>query len=269
MYTDIINGLFVGTVLLEEFAAIILINAIGGMRLKHVLLLRKIVKYLILIEFTVFNFLFSFAHPEFVYQLVLQIVGNVIALLYFFFDIFYFSQKTRSYLFWLQNKVFKDTPLEDVFEPFSAEGVEYKEERKMPQQKYAIVNAGKDKGLCILVHTSNGGLLLKPIEAMDRDTLNFYAQNLEVDFESQGDFKYYKGSLPEEAIKEYDRGKEWKIYLWLRDKLFSNKGKTIMVLVGLGLFVVLILICYLLKYHFNYDVLDDWLSSRLQPSPQT
>lgn len=263
MYTTIITSIFFCLVLLEEIVILAVDGIMKDAKLKHFILFKRIIRSLILIEFTLFNFLFSFARPEYVFQLVFQIAGNAVALIYFFLDYFYFSQRTKAYILWMQGIVFNRTPLSKVFEVFDANGIKFKEYKKISQQEFSLVEAGREKGTCILIPSKEGGLLLKPIRKMDDDTLMFYAQKLEIDFDKKGSLKFYKGNLPSEAIKEYDYGTESKIYIWIRDKMFSSKGKTIITFILLGLFMTLIIAFLITDQVFHYDLINDWFMGKL------
>lgn len=232
-------------------------------KLKHYILFKRIIRSLVIIEFTLFNFLFSFARPEYVFQLAFQIGGNVIALVYFFLDYFYFSQRTKAYILWMQGIIFNKTPLNKVFEILDANGIEYKERKKFSQQEFSLVEAGKEKGTCILIPSKEGGILLRPIKQMDDSTLMFYAQKLEIDFDKRVSLKFYKGNLPTEAIKEYDYGTVSKVYIWIRDKLLSNKGKTILTFIFYGLLIALITTILIADQVFHYDLINEWFTRKL------
>ena len=263
MYTTIITSIFFLLTLIEELAFLAFDGIMKDAKLKNYFLFKKIVRAIFLIEFTVFNFLFSFAKPEYVFQLVFQIIGNIAAIIYFFLDYFYFSQRTRSYVLWMQNLVFNKTPLSKVFDVYDANGVEYKERKKIPQQRYSIVVAGKDKGLCIFIPTSDGGVLLKPIKPMNEETMMFYAQKIEIDFDNKGSLKFWKGDLPIEAIKEFDYGSESKIYLWIKNRLLSEKGKLILTFTFIGLFLIFVFTFIIADQVFHYDLLNEWFTQKI------
>lgn len=263
MYTTFITSLFLIIILAEE----IIILAIDGMmkdaKLNHYFTFQKIIRTLVLVEFTVFNFLFSFANPEYVFQLVFQIVANIAALFYFLLDYFYFSQRTRSYVLWMQGIVFNEIPLKKVFKVLDAKGIEYKERKKVPQQEFSLVEAGKDRGLCIFVPSKDGGKLLKPINPIDENTLMFYAQKIEIDLEKEESLRFYKGNLPSEAIKEYDHGTDSKIYLWFRDKLFSEKGRLILTFVFIGILFVFVMALVIFDQVFHFDIINEWFTKKI------
>lgn len=262
MYGIILTSVFLIIALIEGTAIVVLINKLSDFSLKLALRIKHIIRAAILIEITVFNFLFSFVDPIIVFQLILQITINVVSLTYFFFDIFYFSQKTRTYLLWLQSEVFGHNSVYDIFRKIKYNGEEFKEKKAMPQQRIYVVNAGSKKGKCIYVPSSDGGFLLKPKVDLDERTLLFYAQKIEMDLEEKRPPLLHKGTLPTEAASEYDFGKESKIYLWIRDKLLSIKGKTIIAFVIIGSIMILCLTIGILSFN-GFDIIDDFLAKPL------
>lgn len=259
MNSVLITFIFFFAILVEVIVILVVNGVMNDASLKCFLVFRRIIKALILAEFTVFNFLFSLVRAEYVYQLVLQILGNTIALIYFFLDFFYFSQRTRSYLLWMQEIVFDQTPLSKVFKILDAKGIEYEKRKKVPQQEFSIVDAGKGRGLCILIPSKTGGSLLKPIKPMDEQTLMFYAVKIEIDLDKEGSLKFYKGNLPDEAIKEYDYGFQSKIYWWIKNVLLSSKVKTILLIVFSFLAMAAILTFTILSEKGHFDIFKDWL----------
>lgn len=264
MYTTVITWLFFGLVLVEEIVYCFLDGTVlADGTLKKYFTFKRIAKIVIISEFTIFNFLFSFSHPEYVFQIVLQILANVFALLYFFVDYFYFTQRTKSYILWLQSVAFKETKISSIFKIYSANGAKYEERRKVPQQEYSIVDAGNKRGLCILVPSRDGGFLLKPNMDMDEDILMFYAQKMEIDFEEDKDLMFCKENPPKELCKEFEYGTPSKIYLWIKNKLLSDKGKTILIFVALGIFLLIILGFLIPSQFFEIDIINDWFMKKL------
>lgn len=263
MNSTIITFIFFFVVLIEVIVILIVSGMMQDAKLKGCIVFQRIIRALILIEFTLFNFLFSLIKAEYVYQLVLQILGNTLALVYFFLDFFYFSQRTRSYLLWMQEIVFDQVPLKKVFKVLDAKGIKYENKKKVPQQEFSIVDAGKGRNLCILIPSKSGGYLLKPIKQMDEHTLMFYAIKIEIDLDKEGSLKFYRGNLPDEAIKEYDYGSQSKMYLWIKNVLLSQKVKFILS-ISLSLIVAAIILVFaILAERGIFNLIDDWLSKPL------
>ena len=259
----IIASLYAGILVGQSLLFYFIDEIVKDKGLKKFLNFRKLYRFLLISEFVIFNFIFSFFKPVYVYQLILQIFGNIFALFYFFVDRFYLSEQTRSYLLWMQNKMFRETKLKDIFEFIDADSAKYVQTRKLENQAFSIVDAGKKIGLCIFVNDKNGGTLLKPFKKMDEETLMFYAQKLEIDYEEEKCLKFCEYNLSHEAIRQYDYGKESKIYIWIRDKLFSKKGKTILKIIGLGLILLLVILIIILNSIGRLDHFLSWFSKEL------
>ena len=260
MYGTILTSVSLLVVLVEVIAVCIADGILEDSSLKNIIKFKRIIRTVLLVELVVFNFLFSFAKPIIVFQLVLQITMNVISIAYFFVDYFYFSQRTRLYILWLQSKVFDGVSFSKLFKVYESNGIEYKELKKIRQQRFSIVMAGKDKGKCILIPSRDGDLLLKPKIELDEQTLVFYAQKIEIDMEGKESLRFYYGCLPEEAIKEYDFGAESKIYLWIKNRLLSSKGKLISGLIVAGLIMITLFTMIIISEVTGFDFLNDWLA---------
>ncbi len=263
MNSTVITLIFFFTILIEVIAILVASGIMNDAKLKSYIIFQRVIRALVLIEFTVFNFLFSLVRAEYVYQLFFQIAGNVIALAYFFLDFFYFSQRTRGYLLWMQGIVFDQVPLIKVFKILDAKDIKYEKRKKVPQQEFSIVDAGRGKGLCILIPSKNGGSLLKPIKPMDEHTLMFYAMKIEIDLDKEGSLKFYKDNLPDEAINEYDYGSEFKVYLWIKNVLLSSKVKYILGMTALLILAAFILVFAILAERGIFSLIDDWLAKPL------
>ena len=263
MYTTIMTIVFFVLIIINLIIIAISTELLKAVKLKKYFTIVRLIRVIVLVEFTVFNFLLSFAKAEYLFQLVLQIITNIVAIIYFIVDLIYISQKTRNYILWLQNIVFNKTSFKDTFEILDAEGVGFKEDKKIENQLLAIVEAGKGKGLCIYVPSRNGGILLKPKVEMNKETLMFYAQKIEVDIDDKEKLRFYKGDIPADVVSEYDYGVTSKIYIWIRDVLLSEKGKTIMLLVFIALFIIILLVFLIFYECSDYELLDYFFSIKI------
>ena len=263
MYTTIMTIVFLVLIIINLIIIAISTDFLKAVKLKKYFTIVRLIRVIVLVEFTVFNFLLSFAKAEYLFQLVLQIITNIVAIIYFIVDLIYFSQKTRNYILWLQNIAFNKTSFKNTFEILDAEGIGFKEEKKIENQLLTLVEAGKGKGLCIYIPSRNGGILLKPKVEMNKETLMFYAQKIEIDIDEKEKLRFYKGNIPADVVSEYDYGVTSKMYIWIRDVLLSEKGKTIMTLVSIALFIIILLIFVIFYGFLDYDLLDYFFNIKI------
>ena len=208
--------------------------------LKQVLIVRRIARIVILIGVTVFNFLFTFCDIKLVGHLVTMISCNVLALIYFFVDIFYLSAKERRYISWLQNAAFSQCMFDDLFEMKESNGAKYQESRMDEQQRFAIVDTGKDDGKVIFFRNGGKEYIIKPKIPMDETTLMFHARYFEFEVDEYlNDLRLYPDQIPEFVLKSYDPIPPTKGFLKLEAIIKRPKTKLILFYVFLGVVVAL------------------------------
>lgn len=252
MFTTIITIIFILTMIIGLYLFFFFDVIFKDYGLKHTLLFNKIARTVAIVSFTVFNFLFSFSKPEYVFQQFFQFIGNSIALEYFFFDFFYLSERKRAYILWMQKIVFKKEKTSEIFETIEASGTEYKKEKKSQNQLFSLVN-DENNCKCIFLSSSKGGLLLRPKIKLSNETLMLYAQKIEIDIDQNKGLLFCNKNLIHEAIQEYDYGNESKIYKFIRDKLLSKKGINIMKALLLMALIFFVGFIILGKEYFDFD----------------
>lgn len=219
---------------------------------------RRIAKIIALVEINVLNLLFVFIPMRLIIDLITVITANLLALFYLVWDLIYLSERKKEYILWLQKIVFSEKQISSVFDIKEDDGGNYVDKKKFRQQRCSIVKQANEKYESIKLEWGPSVYYLVPKHQLSIETLTFYCLKIEFDMEKKEKLRVYSQDINPVAIKEYENGGLSKIYLFIKYKLFSPKGKTIIQFSIVGIFMIVV-ISILICINFGMDPFE-WMS---------